>query len=273
MYWVVVVTQTFARRFFPDVNPIGRTFQLDVPPPQPTYTIIGIVGDTKIRQVREERTGAATTFTSDEAATFLPIAYLAVSQDPTAPPELRIVMRTELSDASLTRELTRTIKGVAPGAAVSYEHVMAFVDDVLVSERLMARLSGFFGALAVLIAAIGLYGVMSYLVSRRRVEIGVRMALGAQPSAVVGMIFGESLKLLLAGTIAGVGPADIILFTSRAFALTLAPLFLWFGFINHTSSERSVRRIVAQGASIALIIMAAILAAGGLIAFYELRSR
>jgi len=70
-----------------------------------------------------------------------------------------------------------------------------------------------------------------------------------------------------------VDPGDIILFTARAFALTLTPLLLWFGFVNHTSSERSVRRIVAQGASIALIIMAAVLAAGGLIAFYELRSR
>jgi len=82
--------------------------------------------------------------------------------------------------------------------------------DSLVTERLMATLSGFFGLLAMLIATIGLYGVMSYMVSRRRVEIGIRMALGADPRSVVRMVLRESGLLLAAGVIVGVGLAALM---------------------------------------------------------------
>jgi predicted permease len=221
---VVVVSQTFARRFFPDGHPIGRTFQLDVPPPQPAYTVIGIVGDTKIRQIREERTDAAASFTAEDTAMFLPLAYLPVSQDAAAPPELRIVVRTDAPAASITRELTRTITGVVPGSTVSFQSVTTYVNDVLISERMMAWLSGFFGVLAVLIAVIGLYGVMSYLVTRRRVEIGVRMALGAQPGAVLRMILAESMKLLVVGTLAGAGLAVLASRYANALLFGLSPL-------------------------------------------------
>ena len=221
---VVVVSQTFARTFFPDGDAIGRTFQLDVPPPQPTYTIVGVVGDSKIRQIREERTGAGASFTSDYAATFLPIAYVPVSQDDNPPPELRVVLRTSVPTASMSRVVTQTITDMVPGAAVSYESVIAFVDDVLMTERLMAWLSAFFGVLAVLIAVIGLYGVMSYLVSRRRVEIGVRMALGAEAGAVVRMILGDSAKLLLAGCVGGVALAVVVTRYAAAMLFGLSPV-------------------------------------------------
>ena len=75
--------------------------------------------------------------------------------------------------------------------------------DALVTERLMASLSGFFGVLAMLIATIGLYGVMSYMVSRRRVEIGIRMALGAEPGTVIRMVLRESGVLVVVGIVAG----------------------------------------------------------------------
>ena len=77
------------------------------------------------------------------------------------------------------------------------------MQDAIVAERLMATLSGFFGVLAMLIATIGLYGVMSYMVSRRKVEIGIRMALGADPRSVVRMVLGESGMLLALGVIIG----------------------------------------------------------------------
>jgi putative ABC transport system permease protein len=82
-----------------------------------------------------------------------------------------------------------------------------YVRDSLVTERLMASLSGFLGLLAMLIATIGLYGVMSYMVTRRQVEIGIRMALGADPRNVVRMVLGESGVLLAAGVVIGVGLA------------------------------------------------------------------
>ncbi len=203
-----IVNETFARRYFPNTDPIGQTFQMDVPPPQPTYHIVGVVRDAKYLQVREERTAAAARFSASESsATFLPMAYLAVSQGTMPPPDFRIVLRADVPSAGLTRELTRAITEVAPGAAVSYDAVSNYIETLLVPERLMAWLSGFFGVLALLIAAIGLYGVMSYIVTRRRVEIGVRIALGAEPRTVIRMVLAESVTLLALGVAIGVALA------------------------------------------------------------------
>jgi ABC-type antimicrobial peptide transport system permease subunit len=90
------------------------------------------------------------------------------------------------------------------GATVRYETLAARVRDSLATERLMASLSGFFGVLALIIATIGLYGVMSYTVTRRRAEIGIRIVLGAAPREVVRMVLGESAVLLALGVAAGV---------------------------------------------------------------------
>ncbi len=138
---------------------------------------------------------------------FLPIVYLAASQETPFPADFRIVIRADLPPASVTPALTRAILEVAPGAAVSYESVTSYIERLLVTDRLMAWLSGFFGLLAMLIASIGLYGVMSYIVTRRRVEIGVRMALGAEPRTVIRMMLAESGLLLAAGVAIGLGLA------------------------------------------------------------------
>jgi putative ABC transport system permease protein len=203
-----IVTETFARRYFEHTDPVGQTFQMDLPPPQPRYHIVGVVRDAKHLQVREERTDAAVRFSAAEpSAMFLPMAYLAASQDTMPPPLIRIVLRADMTSAALTRAVTRAITEGAPGAAVSYGAVSNNIDTLLVRERLMAWLSAFFGVLAMLIAAIGLYGVMSYAVTRRRIEIGVRMALGAEPRTVVRMMLVESGVLLAAGVPIGVGLA------------------------------------------------------------------
>ena len=85
------------------------------------------------------------------------------------------MLRSDIPAASLQPALTRAVLEVVPNSTVAYETVRIYVRDSLVTERLMAALSGFFGVLAMLIATIGLYGVMSYLFSRRKVEIGIRM--------------------------------------------------------------------------------------------------
>ena len=220
-----IVNETFARRYFPDTDPIGETFQMDVPPPQPTYHIVGLVRDARYLQVREERTAAAARFSATESsATFLPMAYLAVSQDTMPPPDFRIVLRADVPSAGLTRELTRAITEVAPGAAVSYDAVSNYIETLLVPERLMAWLSGFFGVLALLIAAIGLYGVMSYIVTRRRVEIGVRIALGAEPRTVIRMVLAESVTLLALGVAIGVALAIVASRYAASLLYGLTPL-------------------------------------------------
>jgi len=207
-----IVNETFARRHFPNEDPIGQTFQMDMPAgaAQPVYQIVGVSKDAKYLGVREERTAAAIRFSAHESsAMFLPIAYLAASQNTMAPPDFRIVLRADMPPSSITRALTRAITDVAPGAAVSYDAIAKYVDALLVTERLIAWLSGFFGALATLIAAIGLYGVMSCLVTRRRVEIGVRMALGAEPRTVIRMVLADSGRLLAVGVVIGAALAVV----------------------------------------------------------------
>src|SRR5205823_12877691 len=98
------------------------------------------------------------------------------------------------------------------------------IDRLLVTERLMAWLSGFFGVLAMLIAAIGLYGVMSYLVTRRRIEIGVRMALGAEPRTVIRMMFAECGVLLASGIAIGAAVAGVTLRYAAALLYGLSPM-------------------------------------------------
>ena len=134
------------------------------------------------------------------------------------------MLRSDIPAASLQPALTRAVLEVVPNSTVAYETVRTYVRDSLVTERLMAALSGFFGILAMLIATIGLYGVMSYMVSRRKVEIGIRMALGADPRKVVRMVISESGLLLLLGVLIGSGLAVL---SSRWAAALLFGLKPW----------------------------------------------
>jgi predicted permease len=190
----VIINESFANKYFPNVNPIGQTFQIEMfeGMPRPHYQIIGLVKDTKYTDLRED---------------FTPIGYFAADQETEYGPFLDFIVQSDLPLSSITPSMTRTIREVAPNATVAYDTVQNFVRDSLVTERLMATLSGFFGLLAMLIATIGLYGVMSYMVTRRSVEIGIRMALGADARKVVRMVLGESGVLLAIGVVIGVGLA------------------------------------------------------------------
>jgi putative ABC transport system permease protein len=183
------------------------------------------VRDAKHLQMREERTAAEARFSSAEsAAMFLPIAYLAVSQNAGPPPDFRILVRADLSVPALTRALTAIVTEVAPGASVSYDTVTNFIEGLIATERLIAWLSGLFGLLAMLIAAIGLYGVMSYIVTRRRIEIGVRMALGAEPREMIRMVLVEAGVLLAIGIVIGVGLAGVASRYAASLLFGLTPL-------------------------------------------------
>lgn len=186
-----IVNESFARTFLGRANPIGRRFRIETPPgaPQRTFHVIGLAADTKYLELRED---------------FTPIAYLHAAQEAEVGPFLDLVLRSRLPAESLTPALTRAVRDVAPGATVAYESIQTYVRDSRVTERLMAALSGFFGVLALSIASIGLYGVMSYMVSRRKVEIGVRIALGADPPAVARMVLREAIVLLASGVAIGV---------------------------------------------------------------------
>ena len=189
-----IVNESFAKKYFGGTSPIGRTFQMVMGQgdPQPHYQIVGLVKDTKYTDLRQD---------------FMPIGYFPAAQETEIGPFLDLVVRSDLPLSSITPAITRSVLEVVPGSTVAYDTVKNYVRDSLVTERLMATLSGFFGMLAMLIATIGLYGVMSYMVSRRQVEIGIRMALGADPRSVVRMVLGESGLLLAAGVVIGAGLA------------------------------------------------------------------
>jgi len=142
---------------------------------------------------------------------YKPIAYLALSQEADLEPYVDVIVRSDLPLASASAGLTRGILGAAPGAAVSYRAISTYVNDSLATDRLMASLSGCFGALAVLIATLGLYGVVSCMVARRKVEIGIRMALGADARLIVRMVLVETGVLLAGGLAIGVPLAVVTL--------------------------------------------------------------
>jgi putative ABC transport system permease protein len=187
-----IVNESFARQYFGGANPVGRTFQIAPGEPRPQYQIVGYVKDTKYTDLKEP---------------FKPIGYFPAAQETRVSPYLDLIVRSDLSLTSITPAVTRSVREVVPNATVAFETVRAYVRDSLAIERLMASLSMFFGLLALLIASIGLYGVMSYQVTRRQVEIGIRMALGADPAAVVRMVLTESGLLLIVGVLAGLGLA------------------------------------------------------------------
>ena len=187
---VAIVTERFARTFFGSRNPVGETFQVEegVGVERPVYHIVGLVKDAKYTDLREE---------------FTPIVFLAATQEAKPDPELRVVVRSSAPLLTLTREITDAVAKMNPATIVEFQTMNALVQESLLRERLMATLSGFFGLLAALLATIGLYGVMSYMVERRRNEIGIRIALGADRNAVVAMVMREAATLLAAGILVG----------------------------------------------------------------------
>jgi putative ABC transport system permease protein len=187
---VAVVTEKFAAKFFGGGNPVGRTFQIEegVGVERPLYQIVGLAKDAKYANLREE---------------FTPIAFLSSAQDREPNLFLQMVVRSSAPLASVTGSLSTVIAAAAPSAILQFQTLNTMVRDSLMRERLMATLSGFFGLLAGVLATIGLYGVMSYMVERRRNEIGIRIALGADRNSVIGMIMREAGALVGAGLIVG----------------------------------------------------------------------
>ena len=188
---VAVVSETFVKRFFAGTDPLGQTFHVGPPggAPQPPIEIVGVVRDARYGDVREDP---------------LPVAHFPIVQEPNVPTLLGVVLRSDLPYGSVTPALTRAITAAAPGAGVSYTPMAQYIEEQLRTDRLMTTLAGLFGMLALIISVVGLYGVMSYMVTRRRVEIGIRMALGAEPGTIVGMMLAESGVLLAVGGAAGI---------------------------------------------------------------------
>ena len=195
---VAIVNEAFIKRFAQGMNPLDFKFRvrrlMKVSAP---YQIIGVVKDAKYMELRED--------------TFRTV-YLPRAQNEDVGSDALILVRSSAPLAGILSGVKSTAMQADPDADVTFYNLRNKIDEGLLRDRLMARLSGFFGALAVVLAVIGLYGVISYMVARRRNEIGIRMSLGAMRGSIVGLVLKESLLLLSIGLTIGMGLA---LATSR----------------------------------------------------------
>lgn len=185
-----VVDQAFAKKFLnPDKDAIGQRFRLAMPPevPEPYYTVVGLARNSAYSSLREP---------------FGPIAYLARSQAETST-WASILIRSRTGMAGLLNSVKNVIVGVNPEIDIEFQVLRSQIRLSLAQDELLVILSGFFGALALLLAALGLYGVISYTVTQRTNEIGVRMALGAQRVSVIRLVLGEVSVLIAIGIAVG----------------------------------------------------------------------
>jgi putative ABC transport system permease protein len=191
---VVIVNQAFVQKILKGAEPLGKHFRIREPPgkPRPLYEIVGLTKDNKFQDMHEE---------------FLPFMYFPATQQDKPSPDDQILIRSSLPLSSLMASMKQTVGDVNPGIDLDFKVFKTRIHDSLIQDELMATLSGFFGFLAALLAAIGLYGVMSYMVVQRTKEIGIRMAIGANRVDVLRMILREATLLTVTGLVIGAGLA------------------------------------------------------------------
>jgi putative ABC transport system permease protein len=187
---VVIVNQAFVRKILKGADPMGKRFRIHEAPgkPRPLYEIVGVTGDNKFQDMHEE---------------YLPFMYFPATQQEKPGPDDQIILRSSLPLGSLMASVKQAMNAVNPGIDLDFKVFKTQVHNSLMQDELMATLSGFFGFLAALLAAIGLYGVISYMVLQRTKEIGIRMAIGAGRGDVVAMILKEAGILTVAGLVIG----------------------------------------------------------------------
>jgi putative ABC transport system permease protein len=219
---VAVVNESFARRYYGFANPVGKRFRwrpgakLSAP-----VEIVGVVKDAKYVSLREK----------PSPTMFIPEAQ--VGPRGFANIEIR-------ADTDVVPPVKAAIEAVNRDISLQFAMFSVQIEESLVRERLLATLSGFFGGLALLLAIIGLYGVMSYNVARRRNEIGIRMALGAEQSRVLRMVLGEVGVLVFIGLAIGIAAALATTRFVQSFLYGLTPNDPWV-----LSSAAAVLALVA----------------------------
>ncbi len=189
---VAVINESFAKKYYPGLNPIGRTFETGFHEPY-TLQIVGVCGDAKYQSVRKEPE---------------PVFFLPWRQEKHGIGAVTFVVKTRIGKDSILPALRQAVASVdrnLPMLDVRTQEEQ--IAASLRQQRIFANLTECFGILALILAAIGIYGIMAYSVSRRTNEIGIRMALGAQPRRVLRMVLGEASWMVAIGMAAGVAGA------------------------------------------------------------------
>ncbi len=210
---VAIVNETFVRRFLPGRQATGEAVEAM----GGWRTIVGIAADAAF--ARSLRDGVP------------PMMYVPLAQSagpgPLGATSIRVSIRSSSgTPASSTRGVMTALTGIDQDLAFSFRPLADYIDEALAQDRLVAMLSAFFGGLALLLAAIGLYGVAAYTATRRRREIAIRLALGAQRSAVVGLVVRRGLGLTAAGVVLGLVAAAAVTRYLEALLFGVTPLDL-----------------------------------------------
>ena len=186
---VAIVNEAFAKKYLTGTNPVGATFRVKRENKESgPFQIVGLVKDAKLYDLREA---------------FLPTMFMPVAQKERPEQDETILIRSQASLFSLISALKSAVQQISRGIDMDFTPFDKLVEVSLLRDRLMARLSGFFGILAALLATVGLYGVIAYMVERRTSEIGIRMALGADRGSIVRLVLREASVLLGVGLLIG----------------------------------------------------------------------
>jgi putative ABC transport system permease protein len=185
---VAIVNQAMATKFFGDLNPVGRHYRIqdhaEGAKLSEPIEIVGVVRDSKFNTLREQ---------------IEPMIFAPLSQEREPEQFQTLALRCARPPTQLIPDVKQVMASIDRGVLLDFTTLSEQVDASLTRERLLATLSGFFGGLALLLAAVGLYGVISYSVARRRNEIGIRVALGAEQARIERLVLGEVAALVMAG--------------------------------------------------------------------------
>lgn len=188
-----VINQTFARRFFPNTNPIGKHVRDTYPGNPAEMVVVGVVPDIKYNSLREKAN---------------PRIYAPIANPMWENAATFYEVRTYADPKAVAAALRQVVQGAAPMLPpIEIRTMSGLIDDSLQTDRFIEQLASAFSLLALLLAAIGLYGLMAYTVSRRTRDIGIRLALGAAPGNILSSVLRETLLLVLLGIGIGVPAA------------------------------------------------------------------
>jgi predicted permease len=207
--WVAVVSASFAQRYWPGQDPLGKTFRHR----GQTRTVVGVVGDVRVRGLERD----------SEPQIYLPAQQIAEAQPANFDPKDLVIRHSGQGDARASA-IRRIVRAADPEQPISDVRTM---DDVLAGDtatrRAQIQVLGVLAAVAVLLSGVGIYGLLAYMVSQRSQEIGVRLALGAEPAQVGRMIFADGMRLALIGVVPGVLGAYVAARAMSALLFGVAP--------------------------------------------------
>ncbi len=225
---VAIVNQAFVAKFAQGKNPLDFKFRVRrLMKTSAPYQIIGVVKDTKYTDLRE----------NPEV-----IVYSPQAQNQEAGSDALILLRSNAPLAGILSAVKATANEADPDSDITFYNLHRMIDDGLLRDRLLARLSGFFGVLAGLLAVIGLYGVISYMAARRRNEIGIRMSLGADRGSIVALVLRECVLLLSVGLACGL---------ALSLAASRAATSMLFGLKPYDPATLAMATLILAGIALA----------------------